>query len=348
MSARDGERRTVALIGEFLNEYLPVVRRRDEDTVASYRTTINLFLDYLRDSRGVGLAALKGTDVDQKSVAGFLDWLARERGNAATTISHRLYDVRGLCSFLASRGDIDQVSLELIRDVSAVDDDRSTEFTWLSVDEVTAVIDSVSPNRDAMRDRFLLSLLYESGGRIGEVLSLAVGDIRPTGDGEADVRFLGKGKKQRNTPLSSDIWEMFDEYSGEYLRGCASTDLVFYTVSRRERHVMSQDNVARILNDSERSLREGDWPNLQHLHSHLFRRSRAMHLYEAGVPLPVISDWLGHSRIETTQFYAKVTDLMKHDAVGKLSEGRTAVFESDVAFKYKDDDETLRRLYGLR
>ena len=85
------------------------------------------------------------------------------------------------------------------------------------------------------------------------------------------MRFLGKGKKQRNTPLSSDIWEMFDEYSGEYLRGCASTDLVFYTVSRRERHVMSQDNVARILNDSERSLREGDWPNLQHLHSHLFR-----------------------------------------------------------------------------
>ena len=127
MSAHGGGRRTVALIGEFLNEYLPVVRRRDEDTVASYRTSINLFVDYLRDSRGVSLAALKGTDIDQKSVAGFLSWLADERGNASTTINHRLYDVRGLCSFLASRGDIDQVSLELIRDVSAVDDDRATE-----------------------------------------------------------------------------------------------------------------------------------------------------------------------------------------------------------------------------
>ena len=72
-----------------------------------------------------------------------------------------------------------------------------------------------------------------------------------------------------------------------------------------------------------------------------------MHLYEAGVPLPTISDWLGHSNIETTRFYAKVTEMMKRDALGKLSEGDQAVFDSDVAFKYAGDEEMLKRLCGL-
>ena len=73
-----------------------------------------------------------------------------------------------------------------------------------------------------------------------------------------------------------------------------------------------------------------------------------MHLYQAGVPLPTISDWLGHSNIETTRFYAKLTELMKRDAIAKLAEGPGAVFDALVTFKYADDEEVLKRLCGLR
>ena len=73
-----------------------------------------------------------------------------------------------------------------------------------------------------------------------------------------------------------------------------------------------------------------------------------MHLYQAGVPLPTIQEWLGHSNIETTRFYAKLTELMKREALEKLAGGDHAVFKSDVAFKYADDDEMLRRLHGIR
>ena len=65
---------------------------------------------------------------------------------------------------------------------------------------------------------------------------------------------------------------------------------------------MSSDNVSRILAGCEAEVRKSN-PDLVHLHSHLFRRTRAMHLYQAGVPLPTISEWLGHSNIETTRFY---------------------------------------------
>ena len=73
-----------------------------------------------------------------------------------------------------------------------------------------------------------------------------------------------------------------------------------------------------------------------------------MHLYLAGVPLPTISEWLGHSNIESTRFYAKVTEEMKRDALRKLSESDKSVFKNDVAFKYANNEEVLKRLCGLK
>ena len=73
-----------------------------------------------------------------------------------------------------------------------------------------------------------------------------------------------------------------------------------------------------------------------------------MHLLEADVPMPTISDWLGHSHTETTRIYARVTERMKREALTKLSEGDKSVFKVDAAFKYADDEEVLRRLCGLK
>ena len=89
-------------------------------------------------------------------------------------------------------------------------------------------------------------------------------------------------------------------------------------------------------------------PKLIHLHSHIFRRTRAMHLYQAVMSLPTVSEWLGHSNIETTRFYAKVTEEMKRNALHKLSESADSVFKDDTAFKYADDEDMLKRLCGLK
>lgn len=67
-----------------------------------------------------------------------------------------------------------------------------------------------------------------------------------------------------------------------------------------------------------------------------------MHLYEAGIPLPTISEWLGHSIIETTRFYAQLTTQMKRDALYKISESDKSVFKNDVAFKYAGNKHQIR------
>lgn len=191
-------------------------------------------------------------------------------------------------------------------------------------------------------------MLYESGARINEVLSLRIRDLKPAGKGEVDIHFYGKGNKHRITPLSAGIWNQFTDYTNKYIPGKEPEALLFFTWRNGRRNKMSIDNVSRILKDCETAIRK-DNPGLIHLHSHLFRRTRAMHLYLAGVPLPTISEWLGHSNIETTRFfYAKVTEEMKRDALHKLSESDKSVFKNDVAFKYANNEEVLKRLCGLK
>ena len=337
----------VSLIGEFMKVYLPCVRNRDDDTVASYRYSINLYISYLEASKGLTLLTIQSCDFNQKNIVAFLSWLESERHNVATTINHRLSDIRGFCKYLMKKNAITSNEYEEIREINDVNDDRIIDFTWLPVEYVTSILHSVKSNRDAARDHFLLSLLYESGARINEVLSLRLLDLKPALDGEADVHFYGKGNKHRITPLSKEIWNQYGSYCEKYHTNKNLEDLVFYSYRNGRRNKMSSDNVSRILSSCEMKLRK-DKPELIHLHSHLFRRSRAMHLYQAGVPLPTISDWLGHSNIETTRFYAKVTDEMKREALHKLSESDESVFKDDVAFKYADDENVIKRLCGLK
>ena len=73
-----------------------------------------------------------------------------------------------------------------------------------------------------------------------------------------------------------------------------------------------------------------------------------MHLYLAGIPLPLVAEWLGHSSIETVQIYARATNEMKRQAQRKLGEKEESVFQDDIAFKYTDNEEILKKLAGLK
>lgn len=337
----------ISLMGEFMRVYLPCVRNRDEDTVASYRYSINLFVAYLEAENGVTVMTLQSSDFNQKNIVGFMAWLTSARNNVATTVNHRLSDIRGFCRYLHKKNVITLDEYETIREINDADDDRVIDFTWLSTSDVCLILKSVAGNRDAVRDHFLLSLLYESGARINEVLSLRLLDIKETSSGEADVHFYGKGKKHRITPLSKEIWVQFSRYREKYHQDISPDSLMFYSFHNGRKNKMSSDNVSRILDGCATKVRKGN-PGLIHLHSHLFRRTRAMHLYQAGVPLLTISEWLGHSNIETTRFYVKVTEEMKREALHKLSDSDSTVFKDDVAFKYANDEDALKRLCGLK
>ena len=121
---------------------------------------------------------------------------------------------------------------------------------------------------------------------------------------------------------------------------------MFYTTSRGVRSQLSSDAAQAFIKKFGDKARDCS-AEIPHLHSHLFRYTRAMHLYMAGMPLELVSQWLGHSQMETSLIYAPATTEMKRKAIDKISTAENSVFRDDGKFKYADNETIIRQLYGL-
>lgn len=337
-------------IKSFLTSYLPIVKKKSPHTVSAYQDALNLYLRFITEEYQIRLQNVATADFCQEKIVAFLEWLKNVRKNEATTINQRLSHIKGFCKYLKKNDVLSFVSYEEICDISEMKDTRVPEFIWLSNEEVKLILRQPDTNKKTgIQDRFFLALLYESGCRDDEILHLRVKDFRINKEGEPDVHIFGKGSKHRCTPISKNIMSYYDEYCKIYHPDIQlkQDDFLFYTVRNGINSQMSADNVQRFMRTYEGKAKaiKNDIP---HLHPHLWRRTRAMHLYISGVPLPLISEWLGHSNEETTRIYARATDEMKRQAQRKLNENENAVFKGDIAFKYAGDEDALKKLCGLK
>ncbi len=197
---------------------------------------------------------------------------------------------------------------------------------------------------------FSLLFFHDSGCGVQDILDLKVKDfVFKRNDNKAELRILGKGRKYRVTPVTKEVVKLFHKYFRIYHfeDDNEQNTYLFYTVKKGIISQMSSDNVQRFLKVYEKEAKKIQL-DLPHLHAHLFRHTRAIRLYMAGVPLPLVAEWLGNSNLETTQIYAQSTVEMKRKAVDKLANGEKSVFDNDVTFKYANGDEILRKLCGLK
>lgn len=191
-------------------------------------------------------------------------------------------------------------------------------------------------------------MLYDTGARIQELLNLRICDIQfsksPT------VKVLGKGSKYRFIPVMPKTMEHIRKYMKLYHPGESNyaNAFLFYTDRKGIRAPMSDDNIRKMLRHYADSARAScpSMPTNLHPHHH-FRHSRAMHLYQHGMDLALVSQWLGHANLETTLIYAHADTAMKRKAIEKASVG---ICEIDAGESGPDtlDDDTLKHLYGLR
>jgi site-specific recombinase XerD len=329
---------------------MPQIRSKSDNTVTSYRFTLNLYLEFLQETKRKALVDITTSDFNQKDTLLFMDWLQTKRENEVTTVNQRLSNIRSFCSYLSKNGFISFSDMSELSEIKKLPDMRKQEVSFLSVDCVKLIMEQPDiRKRNGVRDKFYIALLYDSGCRNQEILDLKVKDVAIDRNGEAEPRIIGKGRKYRVTPIAKEVVKLYHDYceifhqrdSGFYDR------LLFYSVRCDVTTKMSSDNVQRFLKTYEESARKAK-PDLMHLHPHLFRHTRAMHLYMAGVPLPLVAEWLGHSNMETTQIYAQASIEMKRKAAEKLAGSEKSVFVGDVAFKYANDDDVLKKLSGLK
>ena len=337
------------VIKVFLTSYLPHIKKCSRHTVEAYKYALNIFFEYLSVVNGIPLTRTKAADFSQQNIVGFMEWLLNSRNNIATTANQRLTHLRGFCKYLRKNNLISFVEYEEICEIGEIADTRTPDFSWLSIEEIKMILEQPNVSKKTgVRDRFFLALLYESGCRDDEILHLKVKDFVVNSSGEPDIHIWGKGQKYRCTPISANILPYYRAYCAIYHSEIEKEqeELLFYTERNGIKTAMSSDNVQRFMRTYEKQIKAGG-TEIIHLHPHLFRRTRAMHLYIAGVPLPLVSEWLGHSNEETTRIYPKATDEMKRRAQQKVNEALKEIMEEDPVFKYANDEDVLKKLSGL-
>jgi site-specific recombinase XerD len=334
-----------SLARSFLKVYLPDAREVSENTVKAYKQSLETLIRYLEAS-GHARDAMKLEMLTPACIEGFMVWMSKEQNCKPRTCNLRLSAVK---TFLRYCGRHAAVNESISREVQELPMKkvRKEKIEYMSNEAVTAILNS-SDNRSAFgrRNKAMLSLLYDSAARVRELVDIEIGDLYLSDKAgmlsDPFVTLHGKGGKLRNVNLSPKTAMLILSYMNEFHPGAAKDAPLFYTRRNGSLWPLSVDSVSRILKECAGAARVNVPDVPERVHCHLLRKSRAMHLYIAGVPLPAIMELLGHASMDTTSgFYAFVTWEMVSEAMKKANEGQ---LEGEKIWKGTD---VIRQLYSL-
>ncbi len=344
--ARVKDETLFSLLRDFLIIYLPNQRKCSPNTVKAYRSVWNQFLKYLSEENRVRITEVSFEMISREAVNGYLAWLTEKKKAAVTTKNNRLAAVRAFIDYAsACRPEYISLSSELaaIKIQKAV---RFPKLDYMSEDAIAALLKVPDTRtREGLRDQVFMIFLYDTGARIQEVLNVRLCDLKlgkaPT------VTLFGKGRKVRIVPLMEDTVEHLKNYLSVFHENepIESREYLFYVIRKGIRTPVN-DDTARIRLRKYVKPAKALCPDVpDNIHPHLWRHSRAMHLYQHGMDLTMVSQWLGHSNLETTEIYAYADTEAKRTAIEKAMGSKTS--ETLVPKYTVSDEDLLRRLYGL-
>lgn len=273
-------------------DHLRVEKGYSPATLAAYAEDLAQFEASLT-GRGLTLAAPEAVTLE--AARGFLAELHRRRV-AKSSMGRKLSTLRGLFLFLRRKKRVPGDPLAGLKNPRT--DKRQPKA--LNVDEAVALVtpgpDSQASDgsREACRDLALAELLYGSGLRVSEAMTLDVDDLDLS---QGVARVMGKGGKERLAPLSDAARERLREYARRRAEFApAPRERAFFLGARGGR--LDRRQAARIIDALAREAGIA-----KHAHPHMLRHSFATHLLESGADMRSVQELLGHARLSTTQRY---------------------------------------------
>jgi site-specific recombinase XerD len=302
-------------LSKFLTSHLAAERDLSPQTIASYRDAIRLLLTWFRDVQGTPPEKLRLADIDRARVLAFLDWLQAERGNSASTRNQRLAVIKSFARYTAiERPEFLGQATQII----AVRQQKTPagEMGHLTGSEVKALLAEPDPaTRRGLRDMVLLSTLYDTAARVQEICDLNTSDVRTARP--MVVTLHGKGSKTRRVPVMDPTAQLLEDYLSRRAShpGVGKDADPLFNGPQHSR--LTRWGVTKILTRHVQSLRRRDpgYAAGVNVTPHVIRRTRAMHLLQAGVNLIYIRDLLGHADVSTTEIYARADAEAKRKAI---------------------------------
>ncbi|HTT41307.1 MAG TPA: tyrosine-type recombinase/integrase [Burkholderiales bacterium] len=332
-----------ALLHAFLADELPLQKGLRPTSIKAHRDALRLFLTFLADDVPCRLSQITLDALTLDRVLRFLQHLEDIRHNHRRTRNHRLTILHTFFEFLGRRV---PECLAVAQQVAAIPSKRvpPPETRFLDRDEISTLFRQLpAEGRRALRDRALLLMLYNSGGRVQELADLQVEHLEL--GAQPRVRLHGKGDKWRICPLWEQTAKLLKQLVRDAPPSASPARPVFASQSGR---ALTRFGIYKIVRRHTGNLRASQaGPERHHISPHVFRHSCAVSLLEAGVDVNVIRGWLGHVRLDTTNRYAEITVRTKEAAL-RLCEPPPA--EKDVPSPkpvWRDDEALLAWLASL-
>ncbi len=323
----------------FLTAHLAGLRGYSPNTITSYRDAFKLLICYFRDERSIPPEKLTLELIDAAAITGFLTWLRTSRHNTASTSNQRLAAIDSFFTWMQSQDPARMACCQDILAIPAKKHDRPAvaHLTVQQTRQLLALPDRST--RAGRRDAALLATLYDTAARVQELADLTVRDIRL--DNPAMAALTGKGRKTRHVPIDTNTAALLAAYLAErHLDSPGREDHpVFFNQHRSK---LSRGGIAWILRKYQAQATDPALANAR-LSPHTLRHSRAMHLYDAGIPLPYIRDILGHVDLSTTEIYARASTEAKRKALQAVYDN---VVTTDLA-EWNQNPELLSWLASL-
>jgi len=299
------------LLEAFFHKRLISQRRVSPHTIACYRDTFRLLLVFAQQRTNRPPSQLGLKDLNPSLLSDFLDQLEAKRGNTARTRNLRLAAIRSFFRFLAL-----EVPEQggMIQRVLAIPNKRCQRplIGFLTRAEVEALLEAVDgKNWLGRRDYALLLVAMQTGLRLSELTGLCREDVT-LGHG-AHIQCVGKGRKQRCTPLSKTTRRVLEAWIKEPWP--FASKFLFPSLSGGR---LSADAVQDLVNKHVTAARV-KCPSLfkKRVTPHLLRHTAAMELLQAGIDRAMIALWLGHESVETTQIYLDANLSLKEEILAK-------------------------------
>lgn len=330
---------------EYFGVYLPRQRNSSEKTLDTCHRAWNLLLRFLLHEKGIPASGIGFESFTPAVLTEFLDTMEARKGWKESTRNNRLSCIRPFFKFAAyTCPEIYTVYTGLCTIPLKKGTDHSRVVSHMPKDAVSAIIRCIGTDSPkGLRDRFFLTLMYDTAARDGEMLHLKLCDVNAD---NATVCLPGKGNKPRLVPVSRETVEMFGRYKALFHSDSGKDCFLFYTEHRKEKTPMSDDNVSRFLKKYAAEARMQNPHVPENVHPHMLRHSRAMHLYQNGMPLAMLSEFLGHEDPETTLIYAYADTEMKRQAIEKASNNLWISEPMDDSPIWESQDIISRLLRG--
>lgn len=300
-------------ISVFLSRYLPHERGASAHTIAAYRDSFVLLLNFIQQQQGISVEKLTLKQISRPTVVAFLDWLQTERKCTVATRNARLAAIHSFYRYLQYERLEHLYECQQILSIQ-FKRGRPPKISYLSIEGIRLLLKQPDQRtRRGRRDLALLSLMYDTGARVQEIIDLAPLSLRLSAP--PTIQIVGKGNKTRLVPMLDAQIEHLKSYLEENrLNEAFANHYPLFFNSRKEK--LTRAGVHYIVRKYSQMARKENLLLIpDKMSCHALRHSKAMHLLQAGVNLVYIRDILGHVSVKTTEVYARADSRQKRQAL---------------------------------